>query len=154
MIIKHLNKILVSLLCLAIVVFILLKQQPSTTVSKNTTPKSTLLKSGDSSETVTQQPIDKTEHEVKTALERHDEPSADVIKQNFSAEMRAEINAKLNPPNASYPEIKTAQGGYVDLSQRAASVSVAYIDENGNTIVTDITQPLTEQVTTKNNNQK
>ena len=144
MIIKHLNKILVILLCLAIVVFILLKQQPNTTVSKSTIPKTAISKSTNSSETVTQRPIDKTEHEVQTALERHDEPSVDVIKQNFSAEMRAEINAKLNPPNASYPEVETAQGGYVDLSQRDASVSVAYIDENGNTIVTDITQPLTE----------
>ena len=67
---------------------------------------------------------------------------AELIKQRLTPEMRAEINARLNPPNQSYTEIKTEQGGYINLGNRAASVAIAFIDEDGNTVVTDITQPL------------
>lgn len=67
---------------------------------------------------------------------------AALLDKRLTPAMKREINSLLNPDNQDYPEQYNESGGYVDLSQRAFSVPIAVIDDNGNTIVTDITQPL------------
>ena len=146
---RHLKKILVSLLCLSIVALILLKQQtksPDTLLTDNKSTEKAI-------EKTTKLPADHPDAEIEAeqspnpqVLGNHnnEQQIAELIKQRLTPEMRAEINTRLNPPNESYTEIKTEQGGYVNLGKRAASVSIAIIDDNGNTVVTDITSPLTE----------
>ena len=139
---------------------ILLKQQPGqpeASLVASESPKSTLdtqtkaltapeeqavtLQSS-TAQTAEHNTDDKTEH--KTEHKTKEQQLAELIKQRLTPEMRAEINARLNPPNESYTEITTEYGGYVNLGKRAGSVSIAVIDDNGNTVVTDITRPLTE----------
>lgn len=67
---------------------------------------------------------------------------AELIEKHVSLKMRREINAKLNPPGQTYREVETAQGGYVDMGNRASSVMIAIIDDDGSTVVTDINLPL------------
>lgn len=153
---KHLIKFLISLLCLTIVVLILLKQQPGqpeASLVASESPKTTLdtqtkaLTAPEEQAVILQSSTAQTaEHktEYKTEYKIKEQQLAELIKQRLTPEMRAEINARLNPPNESYTEITTEYGGYVNLGKRAGSVSIAVIDDNGNTVVTDITRPLTE----------
>ena len=67
---------------------------------------------------------------------------AALLDKRLTPAMKREINSLLNPDNQGYPEQHSESGSYVDLSRRAFSVPVAVIDDNGNTVVTDITQPL------------
>ena len=149
----HLKKIIVTLLCLGIVAIILLKQQtklPETPFTDNNRSEKDNEKSNIKAITLL---ADHSAVEIKAEQPSNPQVSghhnneqliAELIKQRLTPEMRAEINTRLNPPNESYTEIKTEQGGYVNLGKRAASVSIAIIDDNGNTVVTDITSPLTE----------
>lgn len=149
----HLKKIIVSLLCLGIVAFILLKPQtksPETPFSDNNRTekdnKQALTPPADhlAVEIKEEQPHQQVSAFHNNEHHNNEQHIAELIKQRLTPEMRAEINTRLNPPNESYTEIKTEQGGYVNLGKRAASVSIAIIDDNGNTVVTDITSPLTE----------
>ena len=149
---KHLIKLLISLLCLTIVVLILLKQQPGqpeASLVASESPKSTLdtqtkARTAPEEQAVTLQSSTAQTAEHKIEYKIKEQQLAELIKQRLTPEMRAEINARLNPPNESYTEITTEYGGYVNLGKRAGSVSIAVIDDNGNTVVTDITRPLTE----------
>ena len=59
--------------------------------------------------------------------------------------MRREINQMLSPPPQGHEVVIDKDGGRVEMESTAASVMVAVIDENGNTIVTDIDTPLEQQ---------
>lgn len=65
-----------------------------------------------------------------------------LIRKHLSVEMIQEINEKLRPTNKPPQVVQNAQGSYVDLSDRSSTVSIAVIDENGETIVFDITSPI------------
>ena len=149
--IRHLKKIIIGILCLVIAMVIffrpsqpapkapltdiqslsavikLSEAEPETAAVIDTAPKQQVL---------IQQP---------SLKESEDDRLAELIKQRLTPEMRAEINARLNPPNQNYTEIETKEGGYVNLGSRAASVAIAFIDEDGNTVVTDITEPLVDE---------
>ena len=158
--IRHLKKILIGMLCLGIAVAFLLKhyqpasqtplldtQSPATVIKadiiKPETAKAEIIKI-DISPTLITAPKEQAHTQETPFKPSEDERMAELIQQRLTPEMRAEINTRLNPPNQSYTEIKTETGGYVNLGKRATSVSIAFIDEEGNTVVTDITSPLTE----------
>ena len=82
----------------------------------------------------------KTGHAAQEKLD--DQALADLLERRLTPAMKREINALLEPANASFEEQYGEQGGFVDLSRRAYSVPVAVIDDDGNTVVTDIMQPL------------
>lgn len=73
-----------------------------------------------------------------------DQQLAALIKQHVTPQMRQDINDMLNPPDQEYKEVRVGNGGYIELGKRAVSVPIAIIDDNGNTVVTDITQQLAE----------
>lgn len=73
-----------------------------------------------------------------------DQQLAALIKQHVTPQMRQDINDMLNPPDQEYKEVRVGNGGYIELGKRAVSVPIAIIDDNGNTVVTDITQLLAE----------
>ena len=56
-----------------------------------------------------------------------------------------EVNERLAPPDQQYPEIIDGDDVQIDLGARSTSVTVAVIDEDGELIVTDLTQPIPEQ---------
>ena len=158
--IRHLKKMLIGILCLGFALLFLLKpvkQLPSQPLldtqldtQPNTQPESqtaiqspTIITNGAEPITVTAQ-IEPASTQQALLEQSANERMAKLIKQRLTPEMRAEINARLNPPNQNYTEIKTEQGGYVNLGRRAASVAVAFIDDEGNTVVTDITEPLAD----------
>ena len=74
----------------------------------------------------------------------NDQQIAALIEKHVTPQMRQDINNMLNPSDEKYKEVHTANGGYIELGKRAVSVPIAIIDDNGNTLVTDITQPLAE----------
>lgn len=144
----YLKKIIVSLLCLGIVALILLKPQTKSLKTpfsdNNRTEKDNKQALTPPADHLAVEIKEEQPHQQVSAFHNNEQHIAELIKQRLTPEMRAEINTRLNPPNESYTEIKTEQGGYVNLGKRAASVSIAIIDDNGNTVVTDITSPLTE----------
>ena len=159
--IRHLKKIFISIFCLGIAVAFLLKhyqpvsqtplldiQSPAAVIEveriKPETVKAEIIKK-ETSPTLITAPKEQAHTQETPHKPSEDERMAELIKQRLTPEMRAEINTRLNPPNQSYTEIKTETGGYVNLGKRAASVSIAFIDEEGNTVVTDITQPLANE---------
>ena len=159
--IRHLKKIIIGILCLVIAMVIFFRpSQPA--------PKAPLtdiqslsavikLREAESKEAKPREAEPETAAVIDTApkqqvliqqpslKESEDDRMAELIKQRLTPEMRAEINARLNPPNQNYTEIETEEGGYVNLGNRAASVAIAFIDEDGNTVVTDITEPLVDE---------
>jgi len=154
--IRHLKKILIGILCLGFALLFFLKpakQLPSLPLldtQPNTQPESqtaiqspTIITNSAEPITVTA-PIEPASTQQALLEQSANERMAKLIKQRLTPEMRAEINVRLNPPNQNYTEIKTEQGGYVNLGKRAASVAVAFIDDEGNTVVTDITEPLAD----------
>lgn len=154
--IRHLKKITLGILCLAIAIVIFFKPlQPISKVPLKGTQSSTaIIESKEAepkaAESQTAAGIDTPPKEQvliqqPSSKQTEDERIAELIKQRLTPEMRAEINAQLNPPNQDYTEIKTEQGGYVNLGKRAASVAIAFIDDDGNTVVTDITEPLANE---------
>jgi len=76
------------------------------------------------------------------------EKIAALIQKRLTPEMIDEINQKLNPSNRTYTEVTTDYGAYIDLRGRASTVSIALIDDSGELIVTDISNPIP---TDKNN---
>lgn len=70
------------------------------------------------------------------------EKIAALIQKRLTPEMIDEINQKLNPGNQTYAEVITNYGAYIDLRGRASTVSIALIDDNGELIVTDISNPI------------
>ena len=146
--IRHLKNILIGILCLAIAMVIFftpsrpVPEAPSTGIQSPS--PITNLKEAESevASAIDLEPKEQLFIQQPSLKQTEDERMAELIKQRLTPEMRAEINARLNPPNQSYTEIKTEQGGYINLGNRAASVAIAFIDEDGNTVVTDITQPL------------
>ena len=154
--IRHLKKILIGMLCLGIAVAFLLKhyQPASQTPLLETQSPATVIEAEriepeivklEPSPTLITAPKEQAHSQETPHKLSEDERIAELIQQRLTPEMRAEINTRLNPPNQSYTEIKTETGGYVNLGKRAASVSIAFIDEEGNTVVTDITQPLANE---------
>ena len=152
--IRHLKKILIGILCLGFALLFLLKQtkqlpsQPLLDTQANTQPdtqtaiQSPTIITSEAAPIIVTAPIEPVLNQQALLEQSANERMAELIKQRLTPEMRAEINARLNPPNQNYTEIKTEQGGYVNLGSRAASVAVAFIDDEGNTVVTDITEPL------------
>jgi len=148
--IRHLKKILIGILCLGFALLFLLKpakQLPSLPLldiqaETQTAIQSPTIITNEAEPIIITAPIEPASTQQALLEQSANERMAKLIKQRLTPEMRAEINARLNPPNQDYTEIKTEQGGYVNLGKRAASVAVAFIDDEGNTVVTDITQPL------------
>ena len=148
--IRHLKKILIGILCLGFALLFLLKptkQLPSqplldTQLGTQTAIQSPTIITSEAAPIIVTAPIEPILNQQALLEQSANERMAELIKQRLTPEMRAEINARLNPPNQNYTEIKTEQGGYVNLGSRAASVAVAFIDDEGNTVVTDITEPL------------
>ena len=146
--IRHLKNILIGILCLAIAMVIFFTPSQPAPEAPSTGIQSpspiTNLKEAESevASAIDLEPKEQLFIQQPSLKQTEDERMAELIKQRLTPEMRAEINARLNPPNQSYTEIKTEQGGYINLGNRAASVAIAFIDEDGNTVVTDITQPL------------
>jgi hypothetical protein len=149
--IRHLKKITLGILCLAIAMVIFFKPlQPISKVPLKGTQSSTAIIESKEAESQTATriatpPKEQVFIQQPSSKQTEDERIAELIKQRLTPEMRAEINAQLNPPNQDYTEIKTEQGGYVNLGKRAASVAIAFIDDDGNTVVTDITEPLANE---------
>jgi hypothetical protein len=149
--IRHLKKITLGILCLAIAMVIFFKPlQPISKVPLKGTQSSTAIIKSKEAESQTAAgiatlPKEQVFIQQPSSKQTEDERIAELIKQRLTPEMRAEINAQLNPPNQDYTEIKTEQGGYVNLGKRAASVAIAFIDDDGNTVVTDITEPLANE---------
>ena len=159
--IRHFKKIIIGILCVTIAVVILLKlsqptpqaslleiQSPVTAIEADTIEPETIkpepIKS-ESASVIVAAPKEQALTQQAMLKKNEDDRMAALIKQRLTPEMRAEINARLNPPNQNYTEIETAQGGYVNLGHRAASVAIAFIDEEGNTVVTDITESLADE---------
>ena len=156
--IRHLKKILIGILCLGLALLFFLKPakqlpsqplldtqlgtQANTQAESQTAIQSPVIITNEAEPIIISAPIELASTQQAPLEQSENERMAKLIKQHLTPEMRAEINARLNPPNQDYTEIKTEQGGYVNLGKRAASVAVAFIDDEGNTVVTDITQPL------------
>lgn len=85
------------------------------------------------------------ERERRAAQQLETERGAELeelLQRRLTPAMRREINERLRP-GGKPPQVRQGQfGSYIDLSDRAASVVVAVIDDDGNTVVTDFTQPL------------
>ena len=162
--IRHLKKILIGILCLGFALLFLLKPvkqlpsqplldtqigtqlgtQPNTQPESQPAIQSPAIITNEAEPIILTAPIELASTQQALLEQSANERMAKLIKQRLTPEMRAEINARLNPPNQNYTEIKTEQGGYVNLGKRAASVAVAFIDDEGNTVVTDITEPLAD----------
>jgi len=154
--IRHLKKIIIGILCLAIAMVIFFKpsqpapkapltdiQSPSAVIKlKEAKPREA---EPETAAVIDTAPKEKIFIQQPSLKQTEDDRMAELIKQRLTPEMRAEINARLNPPNQNYTEIETEEGGYVNLGNRAASVAIAFIDEDGNTVVTDITEPLVNE---------
>jgi|GEM_PF-1314012 len=159
--IRHLKKILIGILCLGLALLFLLKPakqlpsqplldtqlgtQANTQAESQTAIQSPVSITNEAEPIIITAPIELASTQQALLEQSENERMANLIKQRLTPEMRAEINARLNPPNQDYTEIKTEQGGYVSLDNRAASVAIAFIDDDGNTIVTDITEPLANE---------
>lgn len=90
-------------------------------------------------------PLDQSADSTMPATSTPSDEEVDIdalIRKHLSVEMIQEINEKLRPTNKPPQVVQNAQGSYVDLSDRSSTVSIAVIDENGETIVFDITSPI------------
>ena len=149
--IRHLKKIIIGILCLAIAMVIFFKPSqpaPKAPLTDIQSPSAVIKLREAEPETAAVMdtaPKEKKFIQQPSLKQTEDDRMAELIKQRLTPEMRAEINARLNPPNQNYTEIETEEGGYVNLGNRAASVAIAFIDEDGNTVVTDITEPLVNE---------
>ena len=154
--IRHFKKIIIGILCVTIAVVILLKlsqptpqaslldiQSPVTAIEAETIEPEAI--KPEPASVIVTAPKEQALTQQAMLKKNEDDRMAALIKQRLTPGMRAEINARLNPPNQNYTEIETAQGGYVNLGHRAASVAIAFIDEEGNTVVTDITESLADE---------
>ncbi|MEZ7985373.1 MAG: hypothetical protein QMB64_06100, partial [Pseudomonadales bacterium] len=146
--IRHLKKIIIGILCLVIAMVFFFKPSqpaPKAPLTDIQSPSAVIKLREAEPETAAimdTAPKEKIFIQQPSLKQTEDDRMAELIKQRLTPEMRAEINARLNPPNQNYTEIETEEGGYVNLGNRAASVAIAFIDEDGNTVVTDITEPL------------
>ena len=59
-------------------------------------------------------------------------------------QIKRAVNQALAPAGATYPKTENAQGITIDVSQKAASVSTAVIDEKGQLHIVDYTSPIKE----------
>ena len=149
--IRHLKKIIIGILCLVIAMVIFFKPSqpaPKAPLTDIQSPSAVIKLREAEPETAAVMdtaPKEKKFIQQPSLKQTEDDRMAELIKQRLTPEMRAEINARLNPPNQNYTEIETEEGGYVNLGNRAASVAIAFIDEDGNTVVTDITEPLVNE---------
>ncbi|MBT8139644.1 MAG: hypothetical protein KJP25_07735 [Gammaproteobacteria bacterium] len=67
-----------------------------------------------------------------------------LLQRRLTPAMRDEINQQLQPGKQA-PQLRQGRyGSYLDMSDRASSVVIAVIDDDGSTVVTDITAPLPE----------
>ena len=65
-----------------------------------------------------------------------------LMNEQISNEMRNTINDMLNPKNQTYQERVVGDAVSIDVSGRAFAVPIGLIDEDGNAIMVDITEPL------------
>lgn len=71
---------------------------------------------------------------------------AELIDRRLLPTVRNEINNYLRPHNQPPQEMPAKHGSYIDLSDRSSSVMIAIIDDDNNTVVADIMQPLPEKI--------
>ena len=64
------------------------------------------------------------------------------MNEQISNEMRSTINDMLNPKSQTYQERVVGDAVSIDVSGRAFAVPIGLIDEDGNAIMVDITEPL------------
>ena len=65
-----------------------------------------------------------------------------LMNEQISNEMRNTINNMLKPKNQVYQERVVGDAVAIDVSGRAFAVPIGLIDEDGNAIMVDITEPL------------
>lgn len=65
-----------------------------------------------------------------------------LMNEQISNEMRNTINDMLKPKNQTYQERVVGDVVSIDVSGRAFAVPIGLIDEDGNAIMVDITEPL------------
>ena len=65
-----------------------------------------------------------------------------LMNEQISNEMRNTINNMLKPKNRVYQERVVGDAVAIDVSGRAFAVPIGLIDEDGNAIMVDITEPL------------
>jgi hypothetical protein len=100
-------------------------------------------------------PVSASSHQTVAPLNRHAHDAHHDVANNFDEsrlqelidrhigpEMRREINQALRPNNQPPTAYQQGQRWVLDTSDRAASVMVAMIDDNGELIITDFMQPL------------
>ena len=73
-----------------------------------------------------------------------DKALAELLERKLTPAMRRAINEQLQPGGSPPRERQGRYGSYLDFSDRAASVMIAVIDDDGNTVITDVMQPLPE----------
>ena len=71
---------------------------------------------------------------------------AELIDRRLLPTVRDEINNYLRPHNQPPQKMQAIHGSYIDLSDRSSSVMIAIIDDDNNTVVADIMQPLPEKI--------
>lgn len=71
---------------------------------------------------------------------------AELIDRRLLPSVRDEINNYLRPRNLTPQEKAAVHGSFIDLSDRSSSVMIAIIDDDNNTVVADIMQPLPETI--------
>ncbi|MGB5325524.1 MAG: hypothetical protein WBN40_08885 [Pseudomonadales bacterium] len=71
-----------------------------------------------------------------------DRELAALLERRLTPAMRRAINEQLQPGGSPPREKQGRYGSYLDFSDRAASVMIAVIDDDGNTVITDVMQAL------------
>ena len=71
---------------------------------------------------------------------------AELIDRRLLPTVRDEINNYLRPHNQPPQKVPAVHGSFIDLSDRSSSVMIAIIDDDNNTVVADIMQPLPETI--------
>ena len=71
---------------------------------------------------------------------------AELIDRRLLPTVREEINNYLRPNNQPPQKTPAVHGSFIDLSDRSSSVMIAIIDDDNNTVVADIMQPLPEKI--------
>ena len=73
-----------------------------------------------------------------------DSELAALLERRLTPAMRRAINEQLQPGGSPPRERQGPYGSFLDFSDRAASVMIAVIDDDGNTVITDVMQALPE----------
>lgn len=81
-----------------------------------------------------------TPRKARQPLER--EALDTLLDRRLTPAMKRQVNERLRPGNRN-PQARSGRyGSYVDLRDRASSVMIAVIDDNGDTVLTDVMRPL------------